>query len=439
MSYILLLDIGKTNKKCFVFDEDYQIVFEKNTQFAETTDEDGEPCEDLELLKNWILASVREVLDDARFQIRAINCTTYGASFVHLDSRGQPLTALYNYLKPYPRELQKQFFDTYGSEENISLETASPELGSLNSGLQLYWLKHQKPWIFKQIKWSLHLPQYVSYVISLVVNLEVNSPGDSESPGEFTSKFTTSEITSIGCHTMLWDFRKNDYHDWVKAEGILEKFPPLVKSGGDFKSPPDYPKINIGHGLHDSSAALIPYLACFEEPFVLISTGTWCISLNPFNQEPLTSEELAQDCLCYLSYEDNPVKAARYFGGYEHEQAVKIMAAEFGVAEDFYRQVQIPEDLKTRYLAFMQQLVEKQVASTRLAVGNCPIRRIFVDGGFSKNEIYMRLLAASFPEMEVFAAEVSQATALGAAMSIHSSWNKKPLSKHLILRKQIMG
>ena len=234
MSYILLLDIGKTNKKCFVFDEDYQIVFEKNTQFAETTDEDGEPCEDLELLKNWILASVREVLDDARFQIRAINCTTYGASFVHLASRGQPLTALYNYLKPYPRELQKQFFDTYGSEENISLETASPELGSLNSGLQLYWLKHQKPWIFKQIKWSLHLPQYVSYVISLVVNLEVNSPGDSESPGEFTSKFTTSEITSIGCHTMLWDFRKNDYHDWVKAEGILEKFPPLVKSGGVF-------------------------------------------------------------------------------------------------------------------------------------------------------------------------------------------------------------
>ncbi|MEO6040160.1 MAG: carbohydrate kinase, partial [Saprospiraceae bacterium] len=49
---ILILDIGKTNKKCFVFDEDYRIVFERSTQLPETVDEDGEPCEDLALLKN---------------------------------------------------------------------------------------------------------------------------------------------------------------------------------------------------------------------------------------------------------------------------------------------------------------------------------------------------------------------------------------------------
>jgi sugar (pentulose or hexulose) kinase len=236
---------------------------------------------------------------------------------------------------------------------------------------------------------------------------------------------------------MLWDFRKNDYHDWVKSEGITEKFPPLARSGTYSESPADFTKTTLGHGLHDSSAALIPYLACFQEPFVLISTGTWCISLNPFNEEPLTAEELAQDCLCYLSYEGNPVKAARYFGGHEHEEAVKKMAREFGVAEDFYRQVQIPEDLESRYLTFMRQLIEKQVASTRLAIGNSPIQCLYVDGGFSKNETYMNLLAESFPKIEVFAAEVSQATALGAAMAIHSSWNKKPLSKNLISLKKI--
>lgn len=210
----------------------------------------------------------------------------------------------------------------------------------------------------------------------------------------------------------------------------------------DIEPSPDY---NIGTGLHDSSAALIPYLACFDEPFVLISTGTWCISLNPFNLEPLTAEELAQDCLCYLSYEGKPVKAARYFGGNEHELKVKALAEEFGVSEDFYRWIQLSESLKfseslkRRYLDFMRQLVEKQVISTRLAIGNMPVRRIFVDGGFSKNEIYMNLLAQSFPDMEVFAAEVPQATALGAAISIHACWNEKPLSKHLISLKQIIG
>lgn len=427
---VLILDIGKTNKKCFVFDKDYRIVFENNTRLPETTDEDGDPCEDLQLLKKWVQESVLEILNDHRFQIKAINCTTYGASFVHLDSKGRPLTALYNYLKSFPVQLQKQFFDSHGDPSKIALETASPWLGNLNSGMQLYWLRYHKPLIFKEIKWSLHLPQYVVYNVGRVLN-----------PSDVMPK---SEITSIGCHTMLWDFGKNRYHAWVKSEGIEKKFPPITMSDGHSLAQPD---CYIGAGLHDSSAALIPYLACFEEPFVLISTGTWCISLNPFNHEPLTADELALDCLCYLSYEGKPVKAARYFGGNEHELKVKALAAEFGVAENFYLNFELSESIKLsessklsesyHYLAFMRQLVEKQANSTRLAIGNTAIRRIFVDGGFSKNETYMTLLAEAFPDMEVFAAEVAQATALGAAMAIHGCWNEKPRSKTLISLKKV--
>ncbi len=410
---ILIFDIGKTNKKCFVFDEDYRIVFEKNTTLPEITDEDGDPCEDLFLLKNWVLESVREILADPRFQIRAVNCTTYGASFVHLDADGEPLTPLYNYLKPFPDDLKKQFFTKYGGEGKVALETASPVLGMLNSGLQLFWLKNARPEIFQKTKWSLHLPQFVASLLN----------------GQFFS-----EITSLGCHTMLWDFQKNDYHEWVKSEGIAEKFPPIYP----------YPITNNQStnqpisGLHDSSAALIPYLASFAEPFVLISTGTWCISLNPFNDEPLTDFELKNDCLCYLTFEGKPVKAARYFGGNEHEIGVKKLAAEFGVADDFYQKpLAAGAEIFEKYAIFIAQLVEKQVVSTRLAIGKSPVRRIFVDGGFSKNGIYMKFLAAAFPEMEVFAAEIAQATALGAAMVIHDFWNKKPMPKNLISLKKI--
>src|SRR5678815_5105392 len=80
-----------------------------------------------------------------------------------------------------------------------------------------------------------------------------------------------------------------------------------------------------------SSAALIPYLFTFHEPFVLISTGTWCISLNPFNHQPLTTEELQLDCLSYMTWLGKPVKASRLFGGNEHEQQVKRIA-------DFFHQ-----------------------------------------------------------------------------------------------------
>lgn len=405
MNHCLVLDIGKTNKKAFVFDEAYQLVYETSARFPETTDEDGFPCEDIVLLRHWIQNTAEGMRKDPRFRLQAVNCTAYGASFVHLDAHFQALTPLYNYLKPFPEDLKQSFLETYGAAEKLTLETASPFLGHLNSGLQLLRLKHQQPALFQQIKYSLHLPQWAAWLLG--------GP-------------CCSEITSLGCHTMLWDFGNNDYHPWVKAEGLLEKFAPMA--------PADALPVT---GLHDSSSALIPYLASFKEPFLLISTGTWCISLNPFNQEPLTAYELKQDCLCYMSFTGNPVKAARYFGGNEHENFVRSLAAEYGLPEDFYQNESLHHTAASeRYAIFMDELVRKQVASTRLALGTTPVRRIYVDGGFSKNESYMLRLAAHFPEMEVFAAELAQGTALGAAMVIHDHWNMHPFPEHLITLKK---
>lgn len=429
MNHCAVLDIGKTNKKCFVFDEGYRIVLERTTQLPETTDEDGDPCEDINLLNNWVLQTVQEVLSDTRFNIQGFTVATYGASFVHLGANDQMLTPLYNYLKPFPDDLRKQFFDTYGAESKIALETASPVLGNLNSGLQLYWLKHRKPLVFHQIKWSLHLPEYVALLIQSAIDPELpHNPAG-------------SDITSIGCHTLLWDFRENDYHNWVKLEGIVDKFPAIASSrflDGVLPAPVRPSGVSVGSGVHDSSAALIPYLASFTKPFVLISTGTWCISLNPFNHEPLTAAELAEDCLCYLTYEGKPVKAARYFGGKEHDLKVMELAATFGVADDFYKDISLfgTSAIDIAYLDFMRKLVEKQAASTQLALGNSSVQHIFVDGGFSNNGIYMTLLAQAFPEIEVCAAEMAQATALGAAMAIHPIWNAGAVPENLISLKQ---
>jgi hypothetical protein len=38
----------------------------------------------------------------------------------------------------------------------------------------------------------------------------------------------------------------------------------------------------------------------------------------------------------------------------------------------------------------------------------------------------MNLLACAFPDMEIYAASMAQATALGAAMAIHRAWNSTP-------------
>lgn len=446
---IAIFDVGKTNKKLFLFDESYKIVFERSARFNEITDEDGFPCENLESLRQSIFDSLQEVFRDKTFEIKAINFSGYGASFVHVDENGEPVASLYNYLKPYPEDLKKQFYSTYGGEEAFSHLTASPVLGHLNSGMQLYWLKYKKPEVFRKIKYSLHLPQYLSYLIT---------------------KDFYSDITSIGCHTNLWDFQKNDYHEWVYKEGIIHKLAPIAPSDKVVAVTLDGAGCYAGIGLHDSSAALIPYLVNFHEPFILISTGTWSISLNPFNNQPLTTEELGCDCLSYMTFQCKAVKASRLFAGNEHEQQVKRIAQFFNINHAFYKTIEYNAEIITAlqakdkfdflknkssksilqeslfqhrdlssfssaqeaYHQLMLDIVVQQFASTQLVLKETACKRIFVDGGFSKNFVYMNLLASFFPELEVYAASMAQATATGTALSIHNNWNKKALPNDLI-------
>ena len=142
---IAVFDIGRTNKKCFLFDEQYTIVWEQSVELAETADEDGFPCEDVHALTAWVKQTMQQVWQLEGFSVQAVNFSAHGASFVYINEAGEPVGHLYNYLKPYPTALQQKFYNKYGGEKAFSLATASPVLGSLNSGLQVYRLQKEKP------------------------------------------------------------------------------------------------------------------------------------------------------------------------------------------------------------------------------------------------------------------------------------------------------
>ncbi|MBO9634416.1 MAG: carbohydrate kinase [Chitinophagaceae bacterium] len=444
---IAIFDIGKTNKKLFLFNEQYQTVFERSSRFSETTDEDGDPCEHLESLQLFVLDSLRDVMAMDQYEVKAVNFTAYGASLVYIDATGQVLTPLYNYLKPYPAALQEQLYDTHDGEALFAQRTASPALGSLNSGLQLFRLKKERPELFRKVQYALHLPQYLSYLLTGVA---------------------CSDITSIGCHTALWDFDQQQYHRWTSDEQLQEKLAPIAPHTqlSTVNVTNVEQQLKAGIGLHDSSSALIPYLISFPDPFVLISTGTWCISLHPFNSRALTAEELQHDCLCYLSYEAKPVKASRLFAGQYHEEQVKRIATFFAQPLNRYSSINADENIlrllgtgstdgtkkaPSQYLHFherdlnafadditayhqlMIDIAHAQARSTALVLNGAPVKKIFVDGGFSRNELYMRLLSIHFPQIDIYAASMAQATAVGAALAVHTAWNHQPLPQDLVL------
>jgi len=447
-----VFDIGKTNKKFLLFDENYEIAFQQYSTMEEARDfdDDGYACENLKHLVSWVKRKLKAVIQNDTFDVRALNFSTYGASLVHLGDTGNVVTPFYNYMKPYPENLLRQFYEKYGGKEQFALETASPPMGMLNSGLQLYWLKYAKPSLYKRIEHTLHFPQYLS--------------------STFTGEFTT-EFTSIGCHTGMWNYNENRYHRWLEKEGMLHLFPSIqsvtetrrVKFAGTH--------FEAGPGMHDSSAALSPYLLAMDEPFLLLSTGTWSVTLNPFNDAPLTFEELRRDCLCFLNMYGEQVKAARLFLGNEYSHQKKKLEKYFGrddnddevtIDKSILQKILISDNTKRKlrletayssgpfpgekpeewnpevfssyeeaYHQLMLDLVTIQSASIKLAEGAEPLDRIIVTGGFSRNKLFLKLLASRFPEKKICTASLSHVSALGTAVAIDNSDVKSKLKRLL--------
>ncbi len=152
MKVTAVFDIGRTNKKYILFDESYRMVREIREILPETTDEDDFPCEDVELLTQWVQKHWEDLKKDTNYEIRAVNVSGYGASLVHLDAFDKPVAPLYSYLKPFPEKMAADFYGHYGDPMRIALQTGSPPMGFLNSGLHMYWLKHTRPHVYAQMK-----------------------------------------------------------------------------------------------------------------------------------------------------------------------------------------------------------------------------------------------------------------------------------------------
>jgi sugar (pentulose or hexulose) kinase len=433
---IAVFDIGKTNKKLVIFDYNLRLVSEEEIRFPEKLDDDGFECDNIEMIEEWLVNSLKELAHSDKYDLTAVNFATYGATLVYLDEQGNRLTPAYNYLKPIDDNIPERIYKRYGGQDEFCRRTASPALGMLNSGIQILWLKRAKAQVFSRVRNILHLPQYASYLVTRKI---------------------FSEHTSIGCHTGLWDFDEMKYHPWVKDQCIDLPEPIPVDTVTDILI--EGKNVRTGIGIHDSSASLAPYFAGNRGKFMLISTGTWCISMNPFNSEKLTVEQLDRDCLCYMSVTRQPVKSSRIFLGNMHERGVKMLNEHFRTTDGFFRNVKFDQDflemLSKRYSGdrraffesgpgarefrdridlfdfksfdeayhqFMRELTELAIESIRLIIpSKDDTENIFITGGFAKNRIFLKLMARAFPDKKVYTSVINNATALGAALVIMES------------------
>ena len=306
--HIAVIDIGKTNAKVVVLDAETGgeiAVVKTNNGVLKTS---PYPHYDIDGLWDFIIGALRSFAVVPGFD--AISITTHGASAVLLDADGSLALPVLDYEHIYPQAVQ----EAYGHLRPAFAETFSPRLsGGLNVGAQIHYQKSAFPGDFDQVATILTYPQYWAFRLTGIA---------------------ANEVTSLGCHTDLWNPTTGNYSSLVDTLGIRTLMAP-VRSAFEALGPvlPTLAAdiglaapVPIYCGIHDSNASLLPHLVENEAPFAVVSTGTWVISFAVGGD--LLHLDPARDALANVDAYGRAVPSSRFMGGREFE----ILAAEIGTA-----------------------------------------------------------------------------------------------------------
>jgi len=299
----LVLDVGKTNVKIHVLDEQQRSVAtytQANIPLAGTP----YPHADIDGIWQWMLQVFRACAGE--FDVEAIAVSTHGATAALVD-QSLPGNGLVVPIMDYEWRGVESVSESYERLRPPFHETFSPSLpGGLNVGRQLVWQHQHCAREFDRAKVLLMYPQYWSWRLS----------------GKLVS-----EVSSLGCHTDLWSPKKRDYSSLVAGQGWTHLLPPLApawesvgplsKAVATESGLPASCRVHVG--VHDSNASLLRFLLAKPgEGFCVVSSGTWVVCMS--TEGSFHGLDQTKDMLANVDVEGNPVPCIRFMGGREYAE-----------------------------------------------------------------------------------------------------------------------
>lgn len=412
-SHVAVIDFGKTNVKVAVVDLAAGREVDE-LRMPNTILRTG-PYPHYDTQGHWRFMLGALEAFAGRWPVGAIVVTTHGATAALTDAAGGLVLPILDYEHPLPTE-------AYDAVRPGFAVTGSPRLGAgLNLGAQLHWLFSTFP---EETARAAHILTYPEYW------------------GMRLSGAAAVEVTSLGCHTDLWDPWAADFSPLVEAMGWRRLMPPVRRAGellgpllpevaARTGLPPDTPVLC---GVHDSNASLYAHLRGREAPFAVVSTGTWVVALAVGAARRDLDPE--RDLLVNVNALGDPTPSARFMGGREYE----IVRAGRDFAPDAAARARVlarglmllpavepgfgpfrgrrggwtpaPDDPGEEAVAlgFYLALVTAEALDLLRAAGP-----VVVEGPFARNADYLDMLAAATgrPAMAVGGAT---GTAVGAAL-----------------------
>ena len=414
---VAVIDVGKTNVKLAVVELTECAETVIRTRPNRVLPAPPWPHFDIEGIWDFLLDALA-VCRDVR-AIDAVSVTAHGGAVVLVDAAGSLAAPVLDYEHPIPDEAAA----AYDQLRPDFAETASPRLaGGLNIGAQLHWQFSVDAGLRARTASIVTYPQYWGFRLT----------------GELAT-----DVTSLGCHTDLWE----------PYSGRLSKLADRLGVRGKM-APPRPPQAVLGHlrpevrrrtglgpdipvhcGIHDSNASLLPHVLARKPPFTVVSTGTWFVVMAVGGSRAQLDPE--RDTLVNVNALGQPVPSARFMGGREFELiagAAPPAASPEEAAEALARPFMLLPAVVTETGPFRGRAggwagAEPDADGRRTAAASFYLALmtmrcldlvghagdVIVEGPLARNRLFLDMLAAAGPARVLVATGVT-GTSVGAAL-----------------------
>lgn len=401
-------------------------MLDRQVRANEAVVEDGIRRLDVAGITPWLVEALSKYRGEPVERIVPVG---HGAGVVALVDGARAFLPL-----DYEQSIPADVMAAYRAERDGFATTGSPALpDGLNIGSQLYWLDRLYPQAMRDatlVPWA----QYWAW---------------------FLTGAAVSEVTSLGCHSDLWNPAEGRFAPMAERMGWADRFAPVVRAGdvsgtlrAELAEQTGLPATaEVLAGLHDSNAALLAARGFPEiagQDATILSTGTWFIAMRLASQEgalPVLSE--ARDCLINVDAYGRPVPSARFMGGREIETVIELDTRRVDIKPDQPALLAAvpavvaagamllptlapgcgpfpagpgtwiarPDDWHARRAAAC--LYAALVATTSLDLVGAK-GRLLVEGRFAEAEVFVRAIAALRPDMDVYTANAHNDVSFGA-------------------------
>ncbi len=430
--FAVVVDIGKTRSKVTLWSRDGEML-EKHSRANSPYVEQGISCLDVAGIAGLIDESLACFSDH---RVEYIVPVAHGAGIAAIK-HGELAYPPFDYEAQPPAEI----ISAYREMRAPFSETGSPCLpAGLNCGIQLLWAEAVYGDEFREstlVPWAQYWTWYLT--------------------GE-----ASSEVSSLGCHSDLWNVAHGNFSTLAQNRGWAEKFAPIRRAQDVIgtlrpalvRRTGLSPGVKVLAGLHDSNAALLAargFAQIENNEATVLSTGTWFIGMR-LTREPLNLAAMpeARDCFANVDPFGHAVPSARFMGGREIETLIGIDT----------RQVDIKPDQPKLLAAVPAVLQQKAMVLPTLSPGNGPFpnakggwlhrpedwferraaaclyaalvtsqsldllgskERLLVEGRFAEAEVFVRALASLRPGTKVYIANAHNDVSFGALRLINPS------------------